>query len=150
MDEPLTNFLQKLFNKKLLEKTAVFFVSDHGNGMPTIYRILVAEDFLWERTLALWCVIFHGYKDEESEKWLKINEQTLVTPYDIFDTLSEIVFDGVNEEVHTRENLGSSVFHEIKDAKIRNCTKYTEFQYDNLCHCRMPGKKKNIKHIRSW
>ena len=144
LDEPSTNFLENLFNKKLLEKSAVFFISDHGNGMEPLHSILLSEDFLWVKTMALWCMLFHNNKDEEGEKWLKINEQTLVTPYDVFDTLNEILFDGVNIKIHTRENLGSSVFREIKDAKNRNCTKYTEIDLKEKCRCRLFWNNSNI------
>ena len=139
MDGPLTEFLENLFEKKLLENTAIFFVSDHGNGMYGYYRYIQADDFLFERTLAFWFMILHGYNDKEQIENLKENMQTLLTPYDIFDTLSDIIFDEVNMEVHTRENLGSSVFRKI-DAKNRDCMKYTEWPLDEMCHCRIPGQ----------
>ena len=139
MDGPLTEFLENLFNKKLLENTAIFFVSDHGNGMYGYYRDIHADDFLFERTLAFWFMILHGYKDKEGIENLNENEQTFLTPYDIHDTLSDIIFDEVNMNVHTREELGYSVFRKI-DAKKRNCMKYTEWPLDEMCHCRIPGQ----------
>ena len=63
-------------------------------------------------------MILHNYKDEEGIKNLNENSQTFLTPYDIFDTLSDIVFDEVNMDVHTRDDLGYSVFRKI-DAKSR-------------------------------
>ena len=140
MDGPLTEFLENLFNKKLLENTAIFFVSDHGNGMYGYYRDIQAEDFLFERTLAFWFMILHGYKDKEGIDNLNENMQTFLTPYDIYDTLSDIIFDEVNMKVHTRDELGYSVFRKI-DAKKRNCMKYTEWPLDEMCHCRIPGQK---------
>ena len=139
MDEPLTQFLENLLKRKLLENTAIFFVSDHGNGMHGYYRWIQADDFLFERTLAFWFMILHNYKDEEGIKNLNENSQTFLTPYDIFDTLSDIVFDEVNMDVHTRDDLGYSVFRKI-DAKNRTCMKYTEWPLDEMCHCRIPGQ----------
>ena len=139
MDEPLTLFLENLFKKNLLKNTAIFFVSDHGNGMYGFYRDIKADDFLFERTLAFWFMILHGYKDKEGINNLKENMQTLLTPYDIHDTLSDIIFDEVNMDVHTRENLGYSVFRKI-DAKNRTCMKYTEWPLDEMCHCRIPNQ----------
>jgi len=139
LDEPLTQFLEDLMKRKLLENTAIFFVSDHGNGMHGYYRWIQADDFLFERTLAFWFMILHKYKDEEGIKNLNENSQTFLTPYDIFDTLSDIVFDEVNMEVHTRDDLGYSVFRKI-DAKSRNCMRYTEWPLDEMCHCRIPGQ----------
>ena len=139
MDKPLTDFLENLFNRKLLEKTAIFFVSDHGNGMYGLYREIKADDFLFERTLAFWFMILHGYNDIEGIQNLKDNSQTFLTPYDIHDTLSDIIFDEVNMEVHTREDLGYSVFRQI-NAKNRTCMKYTEWPLDEMCHCRIPGQ----------
>ena len=139
MDEPLAEFLEYLFSKKLLENTAIFFVSDHGNGMYGYYREIKADDFLFERTIAFWFMILHGYHDKEGIQNLKDNMQTLLTPYDIHDTLSDIIFDEVNMEVHTRKELGYSVFRKI-DAKNRTCMKYTEWPLDEMCHCRIPGQ----------
>ena len=139
LDEPLYLFLNDLFKKKLLENTAIFFVSDHGNGMYGLYRDLQADDFLFERTLAFWFIILHNFNRENEVKNLEENQQTLLTPYDIFDTLSDIVFDGENMTVHTRNDLGKSVFRNI-DAKNRTCMKYTEWPLDEMCHCRIPGQ----------
>ena len=138
LDEPLYLFLNNLLKKDLLLNTAIFFVSDHGNGMYGFYRDIQADDFLFERTLAFWFVILHGFKNEEEIKNLEENQQTLLTPYDIFDTLSDIIFDEENMKVHTRLNLGKSVFRQI-DAKNRTCMKYTEWPLDEMCHCRLPG-----------
>ena len=139
LDEPLFNFLNYLFKNKLLENTAIFFVSDHGNGMYGLYRDIQADDFLFERTLAFWFVILHNFKNEEEIKNLEENQQTLLTPYDIFDTMSDIIFNEENMDVHTRLDLGKSVFRKI-DAKNRNCMKYTEWPLDEMCHCRIPGQ----------
>ena len=138
LDKPLYNFLNDLFVNKLLENTAIFFVSDHGNGMYGFYRDIQADDFLFERTLAFWFIILHDFNKKDEIENLEENQQTLLTPYDIFDTLSDIVFDEENMKVHTRENLGKSVFRKI-DAKNRTCMKYTEWPLDELCHCRLPG-----------
>ena len=139
MDEPLYLFLNNLFKKSLLEKTAIFFVSDHGNGMYGYYREIQADDFLFERTLAFWFIILHDFNKKDEIKNLEENQQTLLTPYDIFDTLSDIIFDEENMNVHTRLDLGKSVFREI-DAKNRTCMKYTEWPLDEMCHCRIPGQ----------
>ena len=154
MDEPLTQFLENLMKRKLLENTAIFFVSDHGNGMHGYYRWIQADDFLFERVLAFWFMILHNYKDEEGINNLKENSQTFLTPYDIFDTLSDIVFDEVNMDVHTRNDLGYSVFRKI-DAKSRTCMRYTEWPLDEMCHCRIPGQNystpiglENMKQIK--
>ena len=139
LDEPLYLFLNNLLNKKLLEKTAIFFVSDHGNGMYGFYRDIQADDFLFERTLAFWFIILHDFNNNEQIDNLEENQQTFLTPYDIFDTLSDIIFDEENMKVHTREDLGKSIFRKI-DAKSRNCMKYTEWPLDEMCHCRIPGQ----------
>ena len=139
LDEPLFNFLNYLFKNKLLENTAIFFVSDHGNGMYGLYRDIQADDFLFERTLAFWFIILHNFKNEEEIKNLEENQQTLLTPYDIFDTMSDIIFNEENMDVHTRLDFGKSVFRKI-DAKNRNCMKYTEWPLDEMCHCRIPGQ----------
>ena len=139
MDSPLYEFLNHLYKKDALKNTAIFFVSDHGNGMYGYYRDIQADDFLFERTIAFWFMILEGYNNKEGINNLEKNMQTLLTPYDIHDTLSDIIFDEVNMNVHTRDNLGYSVFREI-DAKNRTCMKYTEWPLDEMCHCRIPGQ----------
>ena len=104
-----------------------------------LYRELQADDFLFERTLAFWFIILHNFKNKEEIKNLEENQQTFLTPYDIFDTMSDIIFDEEIEDVHTRLDLGKSVFRKI-DAKSRNCMKHTEWPLDEMCHCRIPGQ----------
>ena len=49
-----------------------------------------ADDFFFENTLAFWFMILSGYTDKDGIKNLEDNMQTLLTPYDIHDTLSDI------------------------------------------------------------
>ena len=80
MDGPLTEFLENLFNNKLLENTAIFFVSENGNKIYGNYREILDDDFFFERTLAFWFMILHGYKDKEGIANLNKNTQTFLTP----------------------------------------------------------------------
>ena len=84
LDKKLAKFLEVFEQKKYLDDTAVFFVSDHGNNMIGFYNILQVEDYVLEKTLGTWLMILPK-KMNINEKYLEFNQQRLVTPYDIYD-----------------------------------------------------------------
>ena len=89
LDKKLAEFLEFFWHKKYLEDTAIFLVSDHGNNMIGFYNILQVEDYVLEKTLCTWFMLLPK-KKEIDEKFLEINQQRLVSPYDIHDTLLDM------------------------------------------------------------
>ena len=79
------------------------------------------------------------------------NQNILVTPYDIHDTMIHIVFGNNNTTsnntniMYSVNNKGQSVFLKI-DEYERICEKYDDWVYDKFCCCfRVPFLLKNKK-----
>ena len=120
-----------LLDNNMLKNTAIIFASDHGNGMPGIYNLINSDDFLYENVLGFLAFILSDFKDENSIYNLKNNEQILTTPYDIHDTLVDIIYNGENREVMSRN--GKSLFRNINPLE-RSCSKYSVLT-EELCRC---------------
>ena len=131
LDEPIYNFLIYLLNKNLLKNTAIIFASDHGNGMPGIYNIINSGDYIYENVLGFLAVILYDFKDENKINNLNKNQQIFVSPYDIHDTLVDIIYDSETKEIMSR--YGDSLFRKM-NSKERNCLKYSELSKED-CRC---------------
>ena len=131
LDKKLAEFLNYFENKNYLEDTAIFFVSDHGNNMIGFYNILQVEDYVLEKTLGTWFMILPK-KRNIYEKNLENNQQRLVTPYDIYDTLLDIFGYQIKDKVYSKK--GKSVFDEINGLE-RNCDYYKQDLLPLWCRC---------------
>ena len=132
LDKKLAEFLEFFWHKKYLEDTAIFLVSDHGNNMIGFYNILQVEDYVLEKTLGTWLMILPK-KINVDEKNIEINQQRLVTPYDIHDTLLDMLGYKLNDKVYSRK--GKSIFSEIKGLE-RNCDFYKQDLLPLWCRCK--------------
>jgi hypothetical protein len=112
-----------------LKNTSVFIISDHGNNMPGFYNAISSEDFVFEKTLGVFYLILYNFKND---KELLFNQQTFITPYDIYDTLINIIYNE-NSNITFYTGKGDSVLNSIK-TKERNCKKYFEMKKD-FCRC---------------
>lgn len=137
-DQALYSFLKKLYNLNLLMNTTVFIAGDHGFQLMGIYKLLNPNDVEIERSLPIFILINSdnnnsSYKEEYSE--ILKNQQTLITPFDIYYTIREIVFgDKYKENLQPEQkNDGESLFKFI-NPKERNCTKYKHF---SNCQCKL-------------
>ena len=141
LDEYLYNFLNDFYKKNLLNDTAIFILSDHGNSYFNYiyYYILKSDDSLRERTYGTLFMILPSnkniYKDYYYNNIYK-NQQTLISPFDIHDTLIHIIFGNntfYNREVYS--NNGDSLLSEF-DGKSRNCSKWKRHMVDTECLCK--------------
>ena len=106
------------------DKTAVFFISDHGNNMPTIGKLIGAEDELLERALGNLILLIPNEYNQTQINNLKYNQQILVTPYDIYETLLDMsVYD---KQQGSENNKGESLFNKINGLE-RDCEKYDKW-----------------------
>ena len=121
LDVKLAEFLEKFDRKGYLKDTAVFLVSDHGNNMVGIYNIFQFEDYVLEKTLGTWFMLLPK-KKEIDEKFLEINQQRLVSPYDIHDTLLDMFGYHQNNTIFSRK--GQSVYKEVNGLE-GNCDYYS-------------------------
>ena len=131
LDVKLAQFLENFEKKGYLDDTAIFFVSDHGNNMIGFYNIFSVEDYVLEKTLGTWFMLLPKSKNID-EKYLEINQQKLVTPYDIHDTLLDIFGYHQKDNVYSRK--GKSIYTEINGLE-RNCDYYSQDIISLWCRC---------------
>ena len=131
LDIKLAEFLEKFDKKGYLKDTAIFLVSDHGNNMIGIYNIFQFEDYVLEKTLGTWFMLLPK-KKEINEKYLEINQQRLVSPYDIHDTLLDMFGYHQNNKIYSRK--GQSIYKEINGLE-RNCDYYSQDIMPIWCRC---------------
>ena len=149
LDEPMVEFLQFFLDKGYLKNTALFIVSDHGNHMPGLYNLFLSEQFEAERVLGNFFLIINNNNltltRNNSEKFklfhqnIMVNQQSIITPYDIYDTMMHII-GGSKFIFNTFSRKGKSVFLEI-DNSDRNCNFFDQDDEEKgLCRC-VPNNK---------
>ena len=133
IDNSLSNFILKLLNNYFTDKTAIFILSDHGAHIPGPHDILFYEEKTIEKYLGLLILILPN-KDEYNLENIIFNQQQMITPYDIHDTL----LDMININKYAYKNIdtkkGQSLFMKI-NGKERNCQKYIGEITKDYCFC---------------
>ena len=118
LDKPLYNFLNDLYKNRLFEKTAIFFISDHGLHVGAFYQTINSEDYKIEKFLPIFILFVHDYK--ESDNYLRQNQDILITTFDLHNTLiycatgkfkkygssGDNIFGKINPKQRTCEKLG--------------------------------------------
>ena len=132
LDERLGVFLESFLKKGYLDDTAVFFVSDHGNNMIGFYNVFQVEDFVMEKTLASWFMILPNKETSEEVKNIVDNQQKMVTPYDIHDTMLYMIGFEEGSKYHSR--FGTSIYKSV-NAKERDCIRYQQDMKPQWCRC---------------
>ena len=144
LDEPLKNFIKYYLKNHMTEKSMIIFVSDHGNAMPDLNELLLSQDKEIEKTLGMLYLIYPNISENDNNLYnntaLLLNEQTLVTPYEIYATLLDNL--GFNDTYYNKEK--SSPLDKEIDKSKRTCELYyDDFKFYStdmkLCRC------KNIK-----
>ena len=132
LDNIISKFLDNLFNHNLLKNTIVLLLSDHGTGMPSIYYS--TDFFKIEGNLPILLILVNDRKNisyEEQYKHMHENQQNFITPFDVFNTLGNIIY---GDKYKTIENIsknnntckspyGISLFNKI-NSKQRYPKKY--------------------------
>jgi hypothetical protein len=137
-DDSLYNFLKELFETDLLKNTTIFIAADHGFFLMGIYKILNSKDFIIETNLPLFFLIVPDKKNmsyEQQYSEIIKNQQTLVTPFDIFYTLRYIIYeeDYKKSPLNGNCNDGEYLFKNI-NPKERTCKKYQQMD-KSTCQC---------------
>ena len=136
-DEALYKFLVDLYFSEQLNETTVFFVADHGNMLMGVYKLLEPNDLEIEKFFPLLIIISPDKKDiSYQNQYSEIfkNQQTLVTSFDIYYTLREIIYGkDYKKNLFEEQNKddGESLFKFI-NPKERNCSKYKQII---KCYC---------------
>ena len=116
-----------MYHENLLTSASIFIVSDHGTQCPSPYHL--NDFFEIERYLPMFYLICNDRKNiSYHEQYLNIynNQQILITGYDIYNTLANLVFgdeyDLIEHKTEKNETpkseLGISLFNKI-NSKIR-------------------------------
>ena len=137
-DDSLHNFLEELFETDQLKNTTIFIAADHGFFLMGIYKILNSKDFIIETNLPLFFLIVPDKKNmsyEQQYSEIIKNQQTLVTPFDIFYTLRYIIYqeDYKKSPLNGNCNDGEYLFKNI-NPKERTCKKYQQMD-KSTCQC---------------
>jgi hypothetical protein len=131
LDQHLFNFLNNFIEKYLNNNTTIFIVSDHGENMVSINTFFNGDDYFFEKSLGVFFLILPENSNLKiNESNIIDNEQKFITPYDIHDTIIDII--NGNEY----SDNGISVFQKIDSLK-RNCDSYND-DYDDkkrFCSC---------------
>ena len=137
-DNALYIFLNDLYISNQLQNTTVFIAGDHGFALMGIYKLLNPNDWRIEQSLPIFILLVPdsknlSYEDQFFE--LQKNQQTLITPFDIYYTLRYILFgnDYKKNLLKEQNNEGESLFKYINQ-KERNCNKYERF---GNCQCKL-------------
>ena len=147
LDDPLYNMLSGLYKRGLLKDTAVFIVSDHGNQNDGVYNIINSAEWEMEKRYPFFVLILcnnEEFKKSGYDQNLLKNQDIMVTPYDIHDTMIHIIYGDKNALVMTKDgdkrgysvrNKGESMFKSV-EGKERNCEKYKDDWRDKaFCKC---------------
>ena len=143
LDEYLYNFLEELYQNKKLDDTALFLLSDHGNSYfnYVYYYIFKSDDSLVERSYATLFIILpkdERIKNKISDEYydnIYNNQQILMSPYDIHNTLIHIASGNNtlnNYEIYS--GYGKSLLSSF-EGKSRNCKTWTNI-VEGECLCK--------------
>ena len=122
MDNITYNYFNNLFNDNLLKETSIFLLSDHGVGVPSIYYL--NDFFKYELVLPLFYLLINDRKGvdyEKQYKYLKTNQQTFITGFDIYNTIVNIIYGDSYEKKNANNSVisryGKSLFKEINQTQ---------------------------------
>ena len=141
LDEPMYNFLNTFYTKGYLKDTALFIISDHGNHMPGLYNLFLSEQYETERVLGNFYIIINSnilFNEQQNifrffNKNVMENQQSLTTPYDIYNTLNHIIYGTTHNNRFTIR--GESVFLQMDNLK-RDCNFFDQDDEEKgLCKC---------------
>jgi len=133
IDNSFHNFLIEILTKYFNDKSIIFLMSDHGDGMPGIYDILRSEDKELEKLFGFFFLILPKKSDYTEN--LIINEQRMMTPYDIYATFIDIIYSDFEKKNYPESFVGQSIFKKI-NGKERTCNKYYEYVRHPRCACK--------------
>ena len=139
LDEPLYDFFFELFDKGYFDNTALFIVSNNGNHNNGIYDIINYSEFELEKKMGTFFLILCKNIKRYEEHLFK-NQQIMVTPYDIHDTMIHVIYGETITKERERygysvKNKGESMFKNF-NGKDRNCEKYRDDWRDKrFCRC---------------
>ena len=141
LDKILYKYLNLFYQNGYLKKTAILIFSDHGQHLNGPLYLFNSQDFYYERTLpGLFLILPNNeklYKNNLYEK-IKLNQQTFITGFDIYNTLVHLAFGKNKQSVDKyKVKYGESLFKKI-DYKNRYCeSKILKLKISKrICNCK--------------
>jgi hypothetical protein len=119
LDDKLANFLSDMESKGMLDDTLLLFMADHGNNMPGFISMMNSQDYNIEKYLPMMFMVVPSSLKKEYKDALEYNEQSLVTPWDIHNTLLHVS----GAAVSAYNPYGTSLFKKIPGQRF-NCDKF--------------------------
>ena len=139
-DDILFKYLSKFYEKGYLKHTAIILFSDHGQHLNGPLYLFDSQDFYYERTLpGLFLILPNDerlYKNNLYDK-IKLNQQTLITGFDIYNTLIHLAFGENKQKVDKyKVKYGESLFEKI-NYKNRYCESsiFDSLLTKKVCNC---------------
>ena len=131
-DDILFNFLKTLYNEHLFKDSTIFLLSDHGTGSPSPYYI--ADFYQIEKNLPMLYIICNDRRNisyTNQYQYIKINQQSFITGYDIYNTIGNLAFgdkyDSILNKTDSHDTpkteYGESLFKKI-NSRIRSPKTY--------------------------
>ena len=132
--------MNSLYKDNLLKDTSIFLLSDHGCGLPSFYYLY--DFYHIELRLPMLFIIINDRKNiDYNQQYFNIheNQQTFITAYDIYNTISNIIHGDNYVNIENKTNIhdtpkspnGTSLFEKI-NAKERKPKIYKSMQ-TNVC-----------------
>jgi hypothetical protein len=125
LDEPLYNMISHMYNNGKLKNTAIFFLSEKGNKNNGLYDLLGSAEFNQEKQNGLFIMILDwNDKFKNGNYYTNIinNQNTIITPYDIYETIVHIALGDNNFEIKnkrdSKENKEESVLNKINNNRF--------------------------------
>jgi hypothetical protein len=139
-DDILLKYLSKFYEKGYLKHTAIILFSDHGQHLNGPLYLFDSQDFHYERTLpGLFLILPNDerlYKNNLYDN-IKLNQQTLITGFDIYNTLIHLAFGENKQKVDKyKVKYGESLFEKI-NYKNRYCESsiFDSLLTKKVCNC---------------
>ena len=139
LDEPLYDFFIQLKFKGLLDRTAIFFVSDVGGMQKNIFYNFGKNSEIEMNIKFSNFIIVYDKKNNLNEnevKYLHGNKNNLLTPFDVYMSLVHIATGNKIKKVKLyldEGKRGESVFNFI-DKNDRNCELYNNWMGKDFCY----------------
>lgn len=131
-DDPYYNFFRKMHTKNLLDNTFVIFYSDHGMRFGGIRQTYVGK--LEERLPFMYLILPKKLLKDYSHfaAAVKVNANRLSTPFDIYETLNDLINFSGTQRINKVTSRGMTLFSDIP--LERTCEHATILPHWCTCH----------------
>ena len=145
IDNLISSFLWNLYDDNLLRNSVVFLISDHGTEMPSIYYI--DSFYKIEADLPMFYIFLSDKKNssyEQQYKYMYENQQNLITAFDFYNTLCNIIFGDKYKYIRSKTSkkdtckspYGESLFNKINNNKDRHPKNFNKIAQMSLNVCK--------------